>query len=227
MITPKDGHTRELLESIAEDYRRRGYQVFVEPSGVDLPPFLSSETPDLIAHRGDEHLVIEVKESPNDADLQQVRMMTDRISREPGWRFVLMAARASASNPASVLPASLDERGITNAIAQAEALTNAGYPEAAVMLAWAATEAALRSVLADSVRRSDHNSPAVLLRSAASEGIIESEDFKKLNDSLQVRNAIAHGFRHIEADLASQAADVTKLLSRVTGSLLRELREPT
>src|SRR5688572_13574751 len=91
MITPKDNPPREALERVASEYRERGYRVLVEPRGRDLPGFLRDANPDLIATRGDETLVIEVKNSPKDVDPVQLRVLSERIAAQRGWRFVVLA----------------------------------------------------------------------------------------------------------------------------------------
>src|ERR687895_149936 len=92
MITPKEAPSRAVLERVAEEHRRRGYDVVIEPRGSNLPAFMPDVTPDLIAHRGDEHLVIEVKGSPRDVDRGQLSAIAQRVATQPGWRFVLMAS---------------------------------------------------------------------------------------------------------------------------------------
>lgn len=87
---------RQRIERIAEEYRSKGYDVLVEPSGPDLPPFLGNHRPDLIARRGDERLVIELKPSPSEAEPGRVRGLAEKIEREPGWKFVLIATTSAA-----------------------------------------------------------------------------------------------------------------------------------
>ena len=52
---------RDRLDKVAQDYRARGYQVRIQPHREDLPDFLSSFEPDLLASGKGETIVIEVK----------------------------------------------------------------------------------------------------------------------------------------------------------------------
>ena len=52
---------REQLLKLAENYRQKGYEIFLHPNLEDLPDFLKSYRPDLIVRRGEEAVVIEVK----------------------------------------------------------------------------------------------------------------------------------------------------------------------
>jgi hypothetical protein len=56
-------HAREaqVIAKVAEDYRRRGYDVDVVPQGPRLPEFLGGFQPDLIARSPSESVVVEVK----------------------------------------------------------------------------------------------------------------------------------------------------------------------
>jgi hypothetical protein len=51
----------QVIAKVADEYRRRGYDVAVKPSGADLPDFLGDFKPDLIARNGTESVVVEVK----------------------------------------------------------------------------------------------------------------------------------------------------------------------
>lgn len=55
METPKIAE-QQRARAVAEDYRRRGYDVVEEPSPESLPDFLAGYQPDLIARRGEKLL---------------------------------------------------------------------------------------------------------------------------------------------------------------------------
>jgi hypothetical protein len=62
---------RETLRQYADWYSRQGYQVSVEPPPRELPEFLRTLAPDLIAHRDGENIVVEIKTS-SPASFEQV-----------------------------------------------------------------------------------------------------------------------------------------------------------
>src|SRR6266568_4860926 len=202
MIIPKESPSREVLERIAEGYRRRGYDVLVEPRGKDLPPFLSDATPDLIARRGSGGLVIEVKRSPERVDPNQLNAIAKRVSEHPGWHFVLMATEPKGPETSNEPSSPLDEDDIRQRLDETRSLLNEGHLEAALMLGWAATEAILRLIAAREGLSLDRNDTRSLLRSLASEGFIGSEDFRQLNNALRLRSPIAHGMRGLPAESA-------------------------
>ena len=70
---------REALKQYADWYSRQGYQVSVEPSPRELPEFLRTLTPDLIAHRDGENIALEIKTS-SPASFEQVNAF-DKTTR--------------------------------------------------------------------------------------------------------------------------------------------------
>ncbi len=222
MISPGDAPSRGVLERIAADHRARGYDVVVEPRGSDLPAFLVGTTPDLIAHRGGEHIVIEVKSSPQDVDRLQLTTIADRVAAHHGWRFVLMASdpRVNDRSVGSVL----DEGTVRRRLDEARSLADSGHSEAALLLAWGALEALLRRIV-DTEEGRRRNDPASLLRSAASEGLVGPDDWTRLNEAFRVRTAIAHGTQPLPEPGTQDPGAAVRALTRIAESLLSELGE--
>jgi hypothetical protein len=72
---------REALRQYADWYSSQGYRVSVEPSPRELPEFLRTLAPDLIAHRNGENIVVEIKTS-SPTSFEQVRQLQ---GRRPFW----------------------------------------------------------------------------------------------------------------------------------------------
>ena len=51
----------QRAHDLAEEYRKKGYHVIEKPSPEQLPDFLSSYRPDLLARKGQTGVVVEVK----------------------------------------------------------------------------------------------------------------------------------------------------------------------
>jgi REase_AHJR-like len=221
MITPKESPPRELLERIAEDYRRRGFEVLIEPKGKDLPEFLADATPDMIANRANEYLVIEVKRAPKAVDPEQVAAISKRLAAHPGWRLVLMAPEPPYRGIDSDL-LTLDEQSIKDRFDEASTLIAQGHAEAALMLAWSATEALLRLIASRYKVKTDRLDPAALLRALASEGVLNSDDLHQLNSTYQMRSAFAHGLRPSRVDM-DELARATNGLGKLSKRWLRQL----
>ena len=193
---------RERLDRIADEYRAKGYDVLVEPSGPDLPPFLGNHRPDLIARKGEERLVIELRPSSSEAGQTQLRGLAERIEREPGWRFVLI----STSPAEELLPgerlALLSELEVEEHLRQAQSLLESGQLEAALLLSWAAVEGQLRALAKREEIPLPRPETLTLLRQLVTLGLIDRDHYRALSEAFRARSAVAHGFRP-EGDIDS------------------------
>jgi hypothetical protein len=201
---------RQRLERVAEEYRSKGYEVLVEPSGPDLPPFLGDDRPDLIARRGDERLVIELKPPSLRPELGKVRRIAERVQKEPGWKLVLIAlSPAEELLPGEQLTL-LGAPEVEQHLTDVRKLLGAGQPEAALLLAWAAVEAQLRWLAKQEEIPLPRPGTPTLLRQLVSLGIIEREQYLALSDAFTARSAVAHGFKP-QADLESTVRSLLDL----------------
>ncbi len=193
---------RQRIERIAEEYRSKGYDVLVEPSGPDLPSFLGDHRPDLIARRGDERLIIELKPSLSRAEPERARNLAERVEKELGWKLVLIATSpAEELLPGEQLPLlSLPE--VEQHLRHARQLLNSGRLEAALLLAWAAVESQLRALAKREEIPMPRPETPTLLRQLVSLGIIDREQHRVLADAYKARSAVAHGFK-VQTDLAA------------------------
>ena len=191
-MTPQPLESRAIAK-VAEDYRRRGYDVAIMPSGPNLPEFLAGYQPDIIARGPAESVVVEVKVGTQTSVAERFREIAERINRQPGWRFSHVYVSPSEpdqlteAEPAP-LPA-LQERA-----READALLQAGQPEAAFLLFWSALEGSLR-LLGRRAQLPLENLPSsALIRELYSSGEISRDDFDTLMRLLPERNRLVHGF---------------------------------
>jgi hypothetical protein len=188
-VNAREAHD-QAVEKLAGEYKAKGFQVQKE---VDLPFSFAGQQryrADLVAERGDEHLVIEVKlhgvqEGP------QARRWSE-IAREvrshPGWHFQIVAVDRE-------LPAIPNPERIAAEIASAEALLEQGTVTAAILVAASAFEAAAQRRLQEIGALPNGNaSRQTLVERLVSEGQLDQEDFVPLRDAIEVRNAVSHGY---------------------------------
>ena len=207
---------RQRIERIAEEYRSKGYEVLIEPSGSDLPSFLGDDRPDLIARRGDERLVIELKPPSLRPELGKTRRLAERVQKEPGWKLVLIALSPAEELLPGEQLSLLDSPDVEQHLAGARWLLEAGQPEAALLLAWAAVEARLRWLAKQEEIPLPRPGTPTLLRQLVSLGIIEREQYQALSDAFTARSGVAHGFKP-QADIESTVRALLDL-SKTLGS---------
>jgi hypothetical protein len=205
----------QVIAKVAEDYRRRGYDVDVGPSASAIPEFLGDFRPDLIARSPAEAVVIEVKVG-TDTSVERLRDVVELVNRQPGWRFSLVFA--SPRQPDELVEAQPASLSVSQERAQnAEALLQTGQKEAAFLLLWSAVEGTLRFLGERADLPLASLPPSALIRELYSAGEISAQHFDSLMRLLPIRNQLVHG-------LESQERVDVEGLRRLGQELLAEAR---
>lgn len=185
----------ELARQVAEDYRNKGYEVTLQPGPDQLPPSLSDYQPDLLARKGDETVVVEIKSRPTSRREPPLESLAKAVRALPGWRLELLLAEPDIAFPLPERTLPWSEREAGGALDEAEQLLKAGYAEAALLMAWAGTEAALRLVAEREGVKAERNEANFLLNRLTAEGVLGHREYQVLRGALSLRNAIAHGLK--------------------------------
>jgi len=205
----------QVIAKVAEDYRRRGYDVDVAPSGPAVPEFLEDFQPDLIARNAGEAVVVEVKVG-TDASVERLRDVVERVNRQPGWRFSLVFVSPKQPDEfVETQPAPLSV--LQERTQNAEALLQAGQKEAAFLLLWSAVEGILRLLGEHADLPIASLPPSAIIRELYSGGEISAKNFDSLLRLLPIRNQLVHGLE------AQETVDVEEL-RRIGQELLAEAR---
>jgi hypothetical protein len=201
---------RQRARALAEEYRSRGYEVIEKPSPAQLPDFLSGYHPDLLVRKGDETIVVEVKSRSSLAKDAQIRDLAQLLQTKPHWNFelVVVGEGERISAPEGARPFERDD--ILRGIAAAEKLLDAGFSEAALLLAWSTSEATVRRLIEEEGIVLDHLNPPYILKQAVINGVITRDEYNFLTHVIKYRNALVHGFKTIDFDPAL----VNELISR-------------
>jgi hypothetical protein len=192
---------REAIRQYADWYSRQGYQVSIEPSPRELPEFLRTLAPDLIAHRDDENVVVEIKTS-SPASFEQVQRLARALEHRAGWK--LRVVYADLPDPEWAPPSELPKT--EDLLARLDSLNAEGTDDPnrlQFLLLWSIIEAAARHRLsALNISPTSRISSSALIKMLLTEGIIEEDEYSVLRKALAVRNAIAHGFLNQPVDSA-------------------------
>ncbi len=179
----------ERVYEIAEDYKKRGYDVTIAPSPKNLPPFLSNFTPDIVALSHSESVVIAIKSFHKSRPTNYWRELANTIQNHPGWRFELVID--SRREP----PPSIAPEQISRLLEEGQRLTKENILDAALLVTWAATEAAMRlASKVYEVELPDYR-PTTVVSRLYTDGILEREEYEFLMSCIKIRNSYAHGYR--------------------------------
>jgi hypothetical protein len=213
--TPRE---RQRAHAIAEEYRSKGYEVIERPSPEQLPEFLASYQPDVLAQRGGEAIIVEVKSRSSLAKDPRITEMARLVQTEPHWNFelVLVGEEEQLNVPEGVRPFGKDD--IIQGIEAAERLVAAEFWAAALLPAWSTLEATLRQLSEEEGVVLERFTPLSVLSQATSNGVISRDDYSFLTKVMKYRNALAYGFKPIEFDptLVGELISTTKRLLQST-----------
>jgi len=184
----------QVIAKVADEYRRRGYDVDVVPRGPGLPEFLGGFQPDLIARSPSESVVVEVKVGTRTSVAERFREVAERVNSQPGWRFSLVFVNPDQPDQVSeAQPAPLSM--LRERAHNADALLQAGQSEAAFLLFFSALEGILRFLGQRAQLPLEGLPPSTLIRELYSAGEIDRAQFESLMRFLPIRNQLVHGFR--------------------------------
>jgi uncharacterized protein YutE (UPF0331/DUF86 family) len=210
---------RKRLVEIAREYRKLGYEVILEPKRSQLPEFLASFQPDMLARNNIETVVVEVKSRETLSQSAHMAALASVIQQHEGWRFELVVTNPREKNARiriQDINDLLTTQDIIYRLNEARTLSNKEHGEAAFLLAWSATEATLRRA-ASQHRISAEDSSIAILKNLFAQGVINEEQYNKLSHALSVRNSLAHGLRETKTSAAE-----LKVLLVITEQMLSE-----
>jgi hypothetical protein len=207
------------VQDVASNYRAWGYDVVIDPSPQDLPPFLNGYQPDFLARKDGETVLVQVKPIVSTKDMEGYRALAERVHAQPAWRLDLVVTgspdRIQGARTHPLLPA-ID---VSIRYEEAEQLAATGHGEAALLIAWAATEAVLRLTAEFNGTDVQRSSTPTLLKHLVTEGIISREEYQLLWSSYQTRSLVAHGFA------TRERADTADTMIALGRRLLMDLRQ--
>jgi uncharacterized protein YutE (UPF0331/DUF86 family) len=185
---------QEALPKVAQRYRDEGYEVVVHPRGEQVPPLLANSQLDLIATRGNEVVVVEVK-------INRIDFMTDEhltglaeiINAQPGWRLdVIIMEPETTVDKASQEAAEPSDDQLGQILKAAEDMADKGYVPYACVVAWAGLEAAMRRIR-DEAELYGKTTPTELMRTLYGNGFLSKEQFDRVKESYKIRSQVVHG----------------------------------
>ncbi|MCY4616043.1 MAG: hypothetical protein OXC71_06600 [Chloroflexi bacterium] len=204
---------------IAENYRRDGYEVSSR-SPLDFAPDVSV---DLLARKGDEVKVIEVKSRSSLAESSRTSEIAEMVRAKPGWSFELILVGEPEQIESTESQQPLGFAGIRRRLDEATKALADEQAEAAFLLAWSACEATLRVLVADEGAPAiDINAPDRVLDHAVFQGVVSRDEYGSLVEMRRLRSALVHGF---EVDGVGEST-VNELIELVS-QLITERGQPS
>jgi hypothetical protein len=186
----KQSSIEKAIAEIAEKYRQQGYTITIDLSPDLLPKEVGSYRPDFLAHRGDEHVAVEVKSRITLSADPHLMHLAELFRQIPGWRLdIAVVDEHEQSTPSAIL--SEDETKSRLESADRVATETHDYA-GALLLLWTLIEAMLHSRMAYD-QESRLVVPNRLAKLAYSLGIVSDEDMSLMEWLVKIRNEVVHG----------------------------------
>lgn len=200
------------LERMAKKWKEQGFEVYLEPIGSIVPPFLERSRPDAILIRDNERIVVEVIRKGQPHLEKKIEQIQSLFSGRSDWRFeVVYAGEQVDAVPhveRSVILSTLDSANSLMAV----------DVRASLLLLWASLEAVARNFFERQTIRPQ--SPGRIVELLAGSGNITPSEAKLLRRLVQARNRVIHG----ELNTSIEADDV-KLMKSIVTNLAQEVGE--
>lgn len=204
------------VKELANEYKKKGYTVFMYPSKENIPNFLGDYQPDLIAISDKEKLVIEVKSKSTIKSSEKLTSYIELINRQEEWKFELVL-----TNPRKKIPNERDEirfidtKQISRRLIEIEKMTRSKFIEPAFLYAWTVFEAVSRNQLISYKKQSKSNIGS-LIKELFSYGIINKSDYNFLEKCYYQRNHLVHGFYNRSNDInENQVHKFVKIIKQI------------
>ena len=182
-------------EQVAKQYRDEGYVVLTHPDKHHLPGFAADYGADIVATRGNERVLVQVKSSRADVESDPtILRLAEIVNRQPGWRYdLVLVNEGDAFRRITRGAREPSTTEIDQALGEVEKLLQSGQNRAALVFAWAALEAAMRQVCTDAELYMPKTTASELLRTLYGNGVLTREEFDLLRESFRLRTEIVHG----------------------------------
>jgi len=191
------------VPEIAEELESRGWKVFFDPNRSLFPFDTDGYRPSLLARKGDENVIVEVRTLRRLATTERFLDVAREVRGHAGWRFVLVTPQdvdvAVVPEGGDPIPAwdQLEER-----IAQAEDLYREKDVDRAFLSLWVALEGVLRREAVETAIPIERMATRVLLAELYTYGDLGMEWYDSARALLEVRDRVIHGFRIDDLDEA-------------------------
>ena len=181
---------------IAERYEELGYAVTLEPPRSAVPFLTDNYIPDILAVKGEEKLLIEVKRSGTRIDPEFYFRFDQEVQNHPGWRFLLVTVSdAELQEYATGISRNGRIELIQENLRNIDSLVdNPKMSQLVLPSLWIAYVSALYLLLSDQTVELADYTDLSLLNKAYSESVISIDEYQAARGLMKLRNQAVHSF---------------------------------
>lgn len=186
----------QKANELANELREKGYIVNLQPQRELLPFILENYQPDIVATKGAEGLIIEIKSSAKRVSIDKFHNISNEISKHEGWRFILVTLEDEGGDLFSYSIESLPSRDeIDERKENVEQLIKIGILDAALLYLWSTLESCLRILALNTKLPVERLSFNILSDHLYSNGELSIDQYEYLKQIIVLRNQAARGLK--------------------------------
>lgn len=187
------------IEKIVRRYRDLGYQVQIQPETRELPFDVKGYRPEILASKGEELLIFDIKTSDQVRDHALYNELTEVVTRHKGWDFLISTIPAySQEEPTEPIETPTREE-IEQLLNELESLVNSENFELAIPRMWHAIAGGLRIVASENKIPAGYASDLRVLNDMYSLAFISCSQYMTSKSFLERTHS--HAFHPTQKDL--------------------------
>jgi Holliday junction resolvase len=175
------------VHSTASELEKKGYSVIIEPDPSIIPFELNQYCPDILATRGNENLIIEIKTRGSYRSIERYKEIAEIVGNHENWRFMLSTIDESES-----IQVQADPKSLNRMLTKLDILLSGENYDLALPSLWSVYISAMRIVGERAGVPVDVTSDHSFLNYMYSLGEISSDEYELAQQFLKLRNKAAH-----------------------------------
>ena len=204
------------VRSTASSLEQKGYSVIIEPDPSVIPFDLQHYCPDILATRGQENLVVEIKTRRSSRSIERYKEIADIIGSHKNWHFMLSTIDVEDIDQANYTQSesSIDSGNLHEMLGRLDKLLAGENYDLALPYLWTLYIFAMRLSGQNAGIPIDINSDRSVLNYMYSLGEISADEFDWGCHFLHLRNQAVH---HFKCDLSRD--EIQDLYSHIQDKL--------
>ena len=180
------------VRSTVSELEKKGYSVILEPDPSIIPFDLNQYRPNILATRGDENLIIEIKTKGSNRSIERYKEIAEIVGRHNNWRFMLSTIENPEQTDYAWLDEQVDLSTINRMLERLNNLLEGENYDLALPYLWTLYISAMRLIGQNDNIPADVTSDRSVLNYMYSLGEISGEEFEWALQVLQLRNEAVH-----------------------------------
>jgi hypothetical protein len=206
------------IQQLREEYEKQGYTVVERPGPEEFPfqaGYGARYRPAMLARRGKENVVIEIRESADQASDRLIER-SQAIRKQPNWRFYLVTSDDVVPHDAPGIqggPPCWPE--LEHTVGEALALAQPLPSWMRLLVLFTALEGVLRRIAVDDGMPVDRLPASTLITALYDYGLIPIDAYERLMAAHEVHRRVRHGYPTADEKVAEAVRAVSEWLPQL------------